>query len=108
MTIRDVIRDVCRRHLIRLQDFYELTPNREVKKYRRIVYARHEACYLAYQIPGISLPKIAKVMKIHHTTVLYGIRAHRKRLNSPAALRGHRAREVAYGTNFDGGEWADL
>ncbi len=106
MTIRELIRDVCRRHRVRLRDFY-FRRDGEVSKTQRVAHARHEASYLAYQNLGVSLNQIAKVMRVHHTTVLYGIRKHRERLENPnVQLRGHRARQIAYGTDFDHGDWA--
>jgi chromosomal replication initiation ATPase DnaA len=41
-----------------------------------------QALYSALRAQGLSLPAIGRFMQRDHTTVLYGIQAHRRRLRS--------------------------
>jgi chromosomal replication initiator protein len=56
-------------------------------RHRRAVRPRHAAMWLAFKVTPDSLPAIGRAFGRHHTTVLYGIRAHERRLAADAATR---------------------
>jgi chromosomal replication initiation ATPase DnaA len=53
------------------------------RRHRYIVIARHHAAYEMYRLTSLSLPAIGRILKMHHTSILFGIRQHAKRNNLP-------------------------
>ncbi len=47
---------------------------------RRLAWPRQEAYWRCYYEAGMSLMEIGRLFKRDHTTVLYGMRAHQKRV----------------------------
>jgi chromosomal replication initiator protein len=50
-------------------------------RYAHVAHAR-QALYAALRAQGLSLPAIGRFMQRDHTTILYGIQAHRERLKA--------------------------
>jgi chromosomal replication initiation ATPase DnaA len=50
-------------------------------RFKHVVWAR-QALYSALRAQGLSYPAIARFLQLDHTTVLYGVRAHQRRLES--------------------------
>jgi chromosomal replication initiation ATPase DnaA len=70
---RVIIKDVAHKH--GLKDKEILSKDR----HRRVAWPRHEAFERLYRETKMSLPAIAHIFGMNHTSVLYGIWAHRKR-----------------------------
>lgn len=49
---------------------------------KRIAHARHEAWWRASRETGMSLSQIALACRMHHTSVMYGVRAHVVRMGT--------------------------
>lgn len=55
---------------------------------REIAHKRQLAMLVAYErLPGASLPQIGRALHRDHTTILYGVRVARQRLETDAAAR---------------------
>lgn len=54
---------------------------------RRAARPRHAAMWLAFKIMPDSMSAIGRAFGRHHTTVLYGIRAHERRRAEDAGMR---------------------
>ncbi|MBI1682359.1 helix-turn-helix domain-containing protein [Caulobacter hibisci] len=54
------------------------------KRQRRISLARQHAMWLMNGLPHLSLPMIGRFLNRDHTTVLFGIRAHERRVAEQA------------------------
>lgn len=52
------------------------------RRFRELVIARQEAMYLMVEERRWSLPRIGSAFGLHHTTILHGHRAHKKRLEA--------------------------
>ncbi len=73
-TIRDIIRQVAKKHGITVVDILS------ERRARRFAWARQEVYWRASKETLASLPLIARATRrADHTTVLHGIRAHEKR-----------------------------
>lgn len=70
---KQILREVAEKHELRVADL--LGPSRR----RTIAWARHEAFDKIYRQTNMSLPQIGDMFAMDHTSVLYGIWAHRKR-----------------------------
>lgn len=78
-TVRDVISEMAEKHDVRAE---EITG---VLRTAHIVIARQEAMYEARQrLPHLTIGQIARVFRRDHTTVLHGVRAHKKRMQAVA------------------------
>lgn len=53
---------------------------KSARRFRYLVEARQEAMSLMYEKTSLSMPQIGKILNRDHTTVLHGIRQHKKRL----------------------------
>lgn len=72
-----IVREVCEKHSVSIA---EIIGNRRA---RHLVIARHEAFHRLSTETTMSLPQIGYRMGgKDHTTVLHGIRAHKKRMGS--------------------------
>ncbi len=71
-SIRQVCRDVMKRHGISHDDFYSKSRKRPV------AWARQEAMAIAHDA-GKSLPMIGRHFGMDHTSILHGVRAHKAR-----------------------------
>jgi chromosomal replication initiation ATPase DnaA len=75
----DIMRDVARRHGMTVEEM-----TRKSMK-RRFAWARQHAMYEMRQYTKLSYPQIARLLNIgDHTTVIFGVRAHAKRLADTA------------------------
>jgi len=72
-TARVIIKDVANKHDLMVKDI--LSKDR----HRRIAWPKHEVFERLYRETKMSLPAIARIFDMDHTSVLYGIWAHRKR-----------------------------
>lgn len=72
-TADSIIKDVAQKHNMTVSQL--MTRCRR----RRFAWARHEAFNRLYLETRLSLPSIAQMFDMHHTSVLWGIWAHRKR-----------------------------
>ena len=75
-----IIKEVAEKHDLTIDQIK--TPCRQ----RRYSWARHEAFDRIYRETNSTLPMIARAFAMDHTTVLYGIFAHRKRKAEGKAL----------------------
>jgi chromosomal replication initiator protein len=72
---REIIHEVAERNGLTVDDL------RSASKKRHIAWARQEAMWELRQRTSLSLPQIAeRLNRIDHTTALWGIRAHSKRI----------------------------
>ena len=77
VTMREIAHDVCRRHGLTLG---ELTSTRRT---RRISWPRQEFMALAMALKHTSSPMVGRFLGgMDHSTVLYGVRAHWKRVGA--------------------------
>jgi chromosomal replication initiation ATPase DnaA len=72
-TTDSIIKDVAQRHNMTVEQL--MTRCRR----RSFSWARHEAFNRLYHETRLSLPSIAEMFDMHHTTVLHGIWSYRKR-----------------------------
>lgn len=80
-TLAEIIDQVAAKHGLLPRD---ITKRR---RHRKIVWARQEAMYRAYEETRRSLPEIGKYMGgFDHTTVWHGIHAHEKRMAAEGRL----------------------
>ena len=70
---RAIIKEVALKHDLMFSDI--LSKSRK----RQIAWPRHEAFERLYRETKMSLPAIARIWDMDHTSILYGIWAHRKR-----------------------------
>jgi chromosomal replication initiation ATPase DnaA len=77
VTIRDLCTEVCARRGLTFAELMEKTHA------HRISRARHEVMWLASEA-GKSLPEIGRFFGFDHTSVLHGVRAHRRRIQEAA------------------------
>ena len=70
---RAIIKDVANKHDLMVKDILRKD------RHRRVAWPRHEAFERLYRETQMSLPAIANIFDMDHTSVLYGIWAHRKR-----------------------------
>jgi chromosomal replication initiation ATPase DnaA len=90
----DVIDQICAEYGVSVA---EVLGNSRIHDY---VYAR-QACFFALQKVGLSSTQIGRLMNRDHSTVLYGIRTHKERMNRVVRLK-------QAGKNGRGAEIADL
>ena len=72
-TARGIIKEVAQKHDLEPYDVLGKD------KCRHMAWARHEAFNRLYIETRMSLPAIGRMFNLDHTSVLYGIWAHRKR-----------------------------
>ena len=72
-TARAIIKDVAHKHNLMVMDILRKD------RHRRVAWPRHEAFERIYRETHMSLPAIANIFDMDHTSILYGIWAHRKR-----------------------------
>jgi chromosomal replication initiation ATPase DnaA len=77
LPLADIIAGVAAQHGISINDI------RSCRRSRRVVYARQEAMYLAYELTEASYPMIAAAVGKDHTSVLHGVRRHAERAGLP-------------------------
>ena len=70
---RIIIREVAQKHDLMIWQILSK------KKNRHVAWAKHEAFDRLYRETNMSLPAIARIWDMDHTSILYGIWAHRKR-----------------------------
>jgi len=70
---RSIIKEVAQKHDLMMRDI--LSKSRK----RHIAWPRHEAFDRLRKETNMSLPAIARIWDMDHTTILYGIWAHRQR-----------------------------
>ena len=73
LTARGIIKEVAQKHDLEPYDVLGKD------KCRHMAWARHEAFDRIRKETHMSLPAIARIFDMDHTSVLYGIWAHRKR-----------------------------
>lgn len=75
-TIYSILDEVARK--------YELSINELLgcRRSRHIAWPRQEVMYRASKETRASLPQIGAVLKRDHTTILFGIRAHERRMKA--------------------------
>jgi chromosomal replication initiation ATPase DnaA len=72
---------------------YEITPDELLgpSRHRRVSHPRQAFMFAARSVtwsdgkPRYSLPQIGNFLKVHHATVLFGIRQHQRRLRDAAS-----------------------
>ena len=72
-TVSAIVRQVAEQHDISADDIYSNS------RRRHLAWARHEVWNRIYRETNLSLMAIADRFEVDHTSVLYGIWAHRKR-----------------------------
>lgn len=81
--IQDIVLAVCSTWKIERHDLLGRARPKDV------VAARQAAMILAREMAGLSYPAIGKALGRHHTTILLGVRALRRKRARDEALRKH-------------------
>lgn len=80
-SVRAILADVARRHDTTVDELCQPTVSKTRRQARCVAHARQEAMHLIYQLDRFSSVDIGGFLGGRdHTTVLYGIREHRRRL----------------------------
>ena len=75
VTMHEIALEVCERYGVTLADL------KGPRRLRLLSAARQEFMALAYELPHASLPVIGRFLDRDHTTILHGVRRHRKTLH---------------------------
>jgi hypothetical protein len=79
ITMREIVREVARKHGVSVNDIVS------ERRPRAVVLARHEAMWRCKQETTCSLPQIGRAIGGRdHTTVLHGVRMHQERMSEGA------------------------
>lgn len=81
MSVSEIIAGVAAQRGVTINDI------KSCRRSKRVVLARQEAMYLAYELTEASYPMIGAAFGKDHTTILHGVRQHAKRTR--ASLASH-------------------